>query len=66
MSDDDPKNIQLISEEMTRLKNKYPEMSFFMIETQKGNFIKNEITLSGVTSSVIDSAASDEKQTRLF
>jgi hypothetical protein len=66
MSDDDPKNIQLISEEMTRLKNKYPEMSFFMIETQKGNFIKNEITLSGVTSSIIESAMSDEKQTRLF
>ena len=50
MSDDDPKNIQLISEEMTRLKSKYPEMSFFMIETQNGEFIKNEITLSGVTS----------------
>jgi hypothetical protein len=66
MSDDDPKNIQLISEEMTRLKSKYPEMSFFMIETQKGNFIKNEITLSGVTSSVVDPALSDEKQTRLF
>jgi hypothetical protein len=47
MSDDDPRNIQLISEEMTRLKAQYPEMSFFMIETQKGEFIKHEITLSG-------------------
>ncbi|MFN7727857.1 MAG: hypothetical protein ACK5P7_01740 [Bdellovibrio sp.] len=48
MSDDDPKNIQLIIEEMTRLKTTYPEMSFFMIETQNGEFVKHEITLSGV------------------
>ncbi len=47
MSDDDPKNIHLISEEMTRLKIKYPEMSFFLIETNKGEFVKNEIGLSG-------------------
>lgn len=50
MSDDDPKNIQLIAEEMTRLKAQYPEMSFFMIETQNGNFVKHEIRLSGVSS----------------
>jgi hypothetical protein len=50
MSDDDPKNIQLIAEEMTRLKARYPEMSFFMIETQNGNFVKHEIRLSGVNS----------------
>lgn len=49
MSDDDPKNIQLITEEMTRLKTRYPEMSFFMIETQNGEFIKNEITHSGLS-----------------
>jgi hypothetical protein len=45
MSDDDPKNIQLITEEMIRLKSDYPEMSFFMIETHRGEFIKNEIGL---------------------
>ncbi len=28
MSDDDPKNIQLVVEEMTRLKSDYPQMSF--------------------------------------
>lgn len=50
MSDDDPKNIQLIYEEMLRLKNQYPEMSFFLIETQHGNFIKHEVTLSGLKS----------------
>lgn len=47
MSDDDPKNIQLIAEEMTRLKSRYPEMSFFLIETQHGSFVKHEIGLHG-------------------
>jgi hypothetical protein len=56
MSDDDPKNIQLIVEEMTRLKVKYPEMSFFMIETQHGNFIKHEITIRGLISDKVESA----------
>ncbi|UOF02856.1 hypothetical protein [Bdellovibrio reynosensis] len=48
MSDDDPKNIQLILEEMTRLKTRFPEMSFFMIETQHGNFIKHEVKHNGL------------------
>src|SRR5690606_19633112 len=43
MSDDDPENIRLIMEEMTRLKSDYPEMCFFVIETQKGDFVKREI-----------------------
>lgn len=47
MSDDDPKNIQLIAEEMTRLKSRFPEMSFFLIETQGGRFVKHEIGTSG-------------------
>lgn len=47
MSDDDPKNIQLIAEEMTRLKARYPEMSFFIIETQHGSFIKHEVRPTG-------------------
>ncbi len=57
MSDDDPRNIQLIVEEMTRLKSSYPEMSFFMIETHKGNFIKHEVTLSGLRSEQIQSTS---------
>ena len=48
MSDDDPKNIQLIVEEMARLKSSYPEMSFFMIETHEGSFMKHEITQHGI------------------
>lgn len=63
MSDDDPKNIQLITEEMQRLKMKYPEMSFFMIETQRGEFVKHEISLSGIKGNRIDTAI---EQIRLF
>lgn len=53
MSDDDPKNIQLIIEEMARLKSRFPEMSFFMIETHGGDFIKHEVTQHGVQSQLI-------------
>lgn len=52
MSDDDPKNIQLIAEEMTRLKVDYPEMSFFLIATHDGDFVKHEITHHGTVSKV--------------
>lgn len=58
MSDDDPKNIQLIVEEMTRLKSVYPEMSFFMIETHGGDFIKHEITQQGLRSMLIHDGTS--------
>lgn len=46
MSDDDPKNIELIIEEMKRLKTDFPEMSFFIIETHKGDYLKREISIS--------------------
>ena len=58
MSDDDPKNIQLVMEEMARLKSKYPEMSFFMIETHGGTFIKHEISQHGVKSQAVQDNAS--------
>ena len=63
MSDDDPKNIQLIIEEMTRLKADYPDMSFFMIETHKGEFIKHEIHNKNLKSDKVDS---DINQQSLF
>jgi len=63
MSDDDPRNIQLITEEMTRLKAQYPEMSFFMIETHRGEFIKNEVTLSGLVGTRMESPI---QQIKLF
>lgn len=43
MSDDDPHNIELITEEMRQLKAEYPSMSFFVIETQAGRFVKWEV-----------------------
>ncbi len=43
MSDDDPHNIELITEEMRSLKGKYPTMSFFVIETQAGRSVKWEV-----------------------
>ncbi len=58
MSDDDPKNIQLVVEEMTRLKSSYPEMSFFMIETHKGDFVKHEISQHGLKSQLINDSES--------
>ncbi len=56
MSDDDPRNIQLITQEMLRLKSVYPEMSFFMIETHNGDFVKHEITLNGTYESRLSEA----------
>jgi len=43
MSDDDFKNIELITEEMRALKRIYPEMTFYVIETQKDSLTKFEI-----------------------
>ncbi len=54
MSDDDPKNIQLITEEMKRIKTTFPEMSFFMIETQDGQFVKHEIGLTHETATKVN------------
>lgn len=47
MSDDDPVNIQMITEEMVALKAKYPKMSFFVIETDEGRFVKWEVFKDG-------------------
>lgn len=47
MSDDDPHNIELIVQSMRELKQEYPEMSFFVIETQAGRFVKWEVYPEG-------------------
>jgi len=47
MSDDDPHNIELIVQSMRELKTEYPEMSFFVIETQSGRFVKWEVYPEG-------------------
>lgn len=62
MSDDDPQNIRLITEEMTRLKAKHPEMSFYVIETHGGKFVKHEVFADHVE----DHELEREEQLRLF
>lgn len=65
MSDDDHKNVELITEEMRDLKKKYPEMSFFVIETFKDSFTKREVLLHE-TREVISTRESKSKQLSLF
>lgn len=43
MSDDDPKNVEMITEEMRALKRKFPEMSFFVIHTTEDGYDKMEV-----------------------
>lgn len=43
MSDDDPKNVELITEEMQSLKRDYPQMNFFVIQTFEHSYNKVEI-----------------------
>ena len=43
MSDDDPKNVEMITEEMRALKRKFPEMSFFVIQTNEDGYEKLEV-----------------------
>ena len=47
MSDDDPRNLQLIEEQMVELKILYPHMSFFVIEAFKHQLFKREIFAGG-------------------
>jgi hypothetical protein len=65
MSDDDHKNIELISEEMRELKKDFPEMSFFVIETFKNSFKKYEILLHE-TREIISGNESQGSQLSLF
>ena len=65
MSDDDHKNVELITEEMRDLKRKYPEMSFFVIETFKDSFSKREILINE-TREIISAKESSKPQMSLF
>ena len=65
MSDDDHKNVELITEEMRDLKKKYPEMSFFVIETFKDSFSKREVLLHE-TREIISAKESTMPQLNLF
>ncbi len=61
MSDDDPKNLELIFKAMLILKNKYPENSFFVIHTKDTEYVKEEVFLDHTESKKIHS-----KQFNLF
>lgn len=65
MSDDDPKNIELITEEMRELKFKYPDMSFFVIQTFKDSYTKFEV-LPYETREIISQKQSRSNQLTLF
>jgi hypothetical protein len=65
MSDDDHKNVELITEEMRDLKRKYPEMSFFVIETFKDSFSKREVLINE-TREIISAKESSKPQMSLF
>lgn len=65
MSDDDHKNVELITEEMRELKQKYPDMSFFVIETFKDSFSKREVLLHE-TRELISAKESVKPQLSLF
>lgn len=43
MSDDDPRNVELITQEFRALKKDYPDVSFFVISTSHGDFVKKEV-----------------------
>ncbi len=65
MSDDDGHNVELITEEMKSLKQDYPEMSFFVIQTFKDSFTKTEV-LQHRTRDIITKKESKADQLHLF
>ena len=62
MSDDDPKNVELITEELKLLKRSYPEMGFFVIQTFEDSFVKTEVLETKTTQTF----KKKEKQLNLF
>ena len=65
MSDDDPHNVELITEEMKLLKQDYPQMSFFVIQTFSDSFSKTEV-LQHRTRDIITKEESVADQINLF
>lgn len=65
MSDDDPGNIDLITDSMIELKSKFPRMSFFVIQTYENGFEKREI-LEHEVKTIISKSESKLDQISLF
>jgi len=66
MSDDDPHNIELITQEFSELKKEYPEMSFFIIYAKEDTYVKTEIMSDGRTNQSYLSVDSKGSQLSLF
>ncbi len=62
MSDDDPRNIEWIVEEMRRLKREFPAMSFFIIQTHGDQMNKLEVFADRVE----DTSIQPDAQMKLF
>jgi hypothetical protein len=62
MSDDDPRNIEWILEEMRQLKRETPQVSFFVIQTHGEKMIKHEV----FANHVVDQCLQPEAQLTLF
>lgn len=62
MSDDDPRNIEWIIEEMRLLKREFPPMSFFIIQTHGDQMTKLEVFADRVE----DQGLQSDAQMRLF
>lgn len=60
MSDDDPKNIELITEEMVALKRDFPLMSFFVIQTKDHQCLKKEILLDSFKEETIENESTTQ------
>ena len=62
MSDDDPRNIEWIVQEMRLLKHEFPQMSFFIIQTHGEQAVKLEVFANRVE----DKLVSPESQLSFF
>lgn len=65
MSDDDPGNVDLITDAMVELKQKFPRMSFFVIQTYENGFEKREV-LENEIKTIITKSESRLDQLNLF
>jgi len=66
MSDDDPKNVELIVEAMRDLKERYPKNAFFAFNTYGGKIVREEVLVGGESRRDILDASNAVEQTTLF
>ena len=57
MSDDDPKNVELIIEAMKELKADYPDNSFFCFDSSGGELLRREVFVNKVDSRRVEASS---------